>query len=413
MSRCRACQANQVFRFFSFGKLRMGNAFLREIQVAIDPRFRLDLGFCQNCKLVQQINPAPPEVIESVYRNYAYIPFGNTLADHYSELGQSIVKRLGLRESSFALDIGSNDGILLKSIHEESSCKILGIEPATRISEAARKAGVPTINEFFTSKVASLVAKEHGLADVVTITQVLQHIPRVTQFLDSAVKLLKPDGSVVIEGRYFGATLEKASFDTVYHEMIYFFTLESLSNLLKLVGMQICRAEQSDVYGGSLRIFARRKTDIPGRRLDDSYQRMITRERMVLHIDKLSTYEDFAQRVFLVRAKVQNLLNKIKKSGKTIAGYGAPSTGTTLLNFCGLGKEHIEYVVDDNPLKQGLLMPGTHLRIVPASYLVRRPPDYVLIVAWRLAPEIVAKITPLLPGRRAIIPLPKPRIVRL
>jgi len=415
LSICRVCGANEVEGFLSFGKLPMGNAFLRKDQLVSEPTFDLDLGFCPNCKLVQQINPAPLDVIQSVYRNYAYVPYGITLESHYAALGKAISDELDLKEGSFALDIGSNDGILLKSIKRNKGSRVLGVEPAVRISEMARQSGVPTITAFFTSEVATRIGQEHGQADVITATQVLQHIPNVKEFLENIVRILKPNGVLVIESRYFADTIVKTTFDTVYHEMIYFFTLESLVNLLVSVGMTVYKAEHVDIYGGSLRIFSRRQSVPPELSAPDrGYGDLLVLERDTLHLNRLSAYLDFARRVRLLRTELQSLVNTIKESGNKIAGYGAPSTGTTLLSFCGIGKEQIEYIVDDNPLKQGLLTPGTHIPIVPSSQLVTQPPDYLLIIAWRLASEIIPKVKPLIGrGKKAIIPLPQPTVVNL
>jgi ubiquinone/menaquinone biosynthesis C-methylase UbiE len=412
LSACKGCGSDLVKQFFSFGRLPMGNAFLRKDQMEAEPTFGLDLGFCEGCKLVQQINPAPREVIESVYKNYAYVPFGNTLEAHYGGLGRTIANELKLTKDSFALDIGSNDGILLRSIKLSGGCRILGVEPAVRISETARKSGVPTVTAFFAPEVASTIAKEHGLADVVTITQVLQHVTDLVQFLRDAIRLVKPTGCLVIEGRYFGETIKKVSFDTVYHEMLYFFTLESLENLLGRMGMEVFKAEQIDIYGGSLRIYSRRVSESKKGEVDTSRNQLLDLERNTMHLNRFSTYADFAKKVYLLRDELHDLLVGIKKSGKAIAGYGAPSTGTTLLSFCGLGKDVIDYVVDDSPLKQGLLTPGTHIPIVPSSQLTNHPPDYLLVIAWRLADDIVAKVKPLLPNVDLIIPLPSPKIVR-
>ena len=390
----------------------MGNAFLRKDQMEKEPTFGLDLGFCEVCKLVQQINPAPREVIESVYKNYAYVPFGNTLEAHYAGLGRAIANELNLTKDSFALDIGSNDGILLKSIKLSGGCRILGVEPAVLISETARKSGVPTVTAFFAPEVASAIAMEHGQADVVTITQVLQHVTDLEQFLKDAIRILKQTGSLVIEGRYFGETIKKVSFDTVYHEMLYFFTLESLKNLLGRVGMEVFKAEQIDIYGGSLRVYARRVSESKDQAADQSGNQLLDVERNTLHLNRFSTYSDFAKKVYLLRDELHDLLAGIKRSGKKIAGYGAPSTGTTLLSFCGLGKDVIDYVVDDSPLKQGLFTPGTHIPIVPSSQLTMHPPDYLLIIAWRLADDIVAKVRPLLPNVDLVIPLPSPKVVK-
>jgi SAM-dependent methyltransferase len=401
--KCSACGSENVRLFLSFGKLPLGNAFLNTDQVKDESQFDLDLGFCSRCTLVQQIRPPPLTSLERVYENYRYVPVGGSLRNNLAALSRSIVDDFNLNTNSLFVDIGSNDGALLSGI--KNRCKILGIEPATEISELARKAGIHTITGFFNHNLAEQVVSQHGKADVVTATQVLQHIPEPRQFMKDVRFLLKPDGIFVVEGRYFADTIGKFSFDTVYHEMLSFFTLSSLIGLLHTVGMEVFRAEQVDVYGGSLRVYAKSEENrnIP---IDESVTRILQTER-TLGLDDFETYLAFAKRVFELRDELHNLVVNLSAQGR-IAGYGAPSTGTTLLNFCKIGSDCIEYIVDDSPLKQGLLTPGTHIPIVNYTALERSPPDYLLLIAWRLRNDILPKIKDLQGrGMSVIIPLPK------
>lgn len=405
---CKACGKGTVLSFLSYGKLPLGNAFLNRDQVEGEEKFDLDLGFCTSCTLVQQIRPPPMSSLARVYRNYHYIPVGGTLRNNLSALGKSIVDNLGLDLASFFVDIGSNDGALLSSIKDR--CKVLGIEPAVEISEMARKAGVETITDFFSHELVERIVSERGKADVATATQVLQHIPDVRQFIKDVNLLLKPDGIFVVEGRYFGETIRKHSFDTVYHEMQYFFTLGSLVNLLGQVEMEIFRAELVDVYGGSLRVYAKKKQN-KKYKIEDSVSKTVEFEKN-LGLDNYETYNAFANAVFRLRDELHNLVVKLKTQGK-IAGYGAPSTGTTLLNFSQIGNEYIDYIVDDSPLKQGLLTPGTHIPIVNSEVLAEKPPDYLLLIAWRLQDEILPKIQRYRDGGMSVvIPLPKVEILK-
>ncbi len=405
--RCKACNSIDVLPFLSFGKLPLGNAFLTQNEVKTEQKFDLDLGFCEACKLVQQTSPPPQTNLTHVYKNYRYVPVGGSLRGNLASLSRQIVDEFKLDSESFFVDIGSNDGALLSGI--KGRCKILGIEPATEISELARKAGIDTLTGFFTPDLAKRVLSERGHADVVTSTQVLQHIPDLRGFLKSVQLLLKPSGIFVVEGRYFADTIRKLSFDTVYHEMLYFFTLSSLANFFGTIGMEIFRAELVDVYGGSLRVYAKNKAnrDFP---IHESVPRILDIERS-LGLDKFETYSSFAKGVFELRNELNKVLLGLSEKGK-IAGYGAPSTGTTLLNFCKIGKDQLEYIVDDSPLKQGLLTPGVHIPIVDSTALVQRPPDYLLIIAWRMRDEILPKVKDSQRrGMSIIIPLPKIEII--
>ena len=408
MAKCRACESENMTLFLSFGKLPLGNAFLTASETKSEQLFDLDIGFCDECSLVQQINPPPPANLARVYQNYRYVPVGTSLRNNLATLSRKIVDDFNFDTNSFFVDIGSNDGALLSGV--KTRCKILGIEPAVEISELARKAGVNTITGFFTHDLAERVVAEHGHADVITSTQVLQHIRDLQQFMDDVRLLLKPNGIFVVEGRYFADSVSKLSFDTVYHEMLALFTLTSLTGLLRKHGMEPFRAELVDVYGGSLRVYAKKKQngDIP---LDESVSNITQAERN-LGLDRLETYQIFAKKVFELRDELHDLIVKLSSRGK-IAGYGAPSTGTTLLSFCKIGKDYLEYIVDDSPLKQGLLTPGTHIPIVDSTVLERRPPDFLLLIAWRLKNEILPKVKELHEkGMSVIIPLPKVEVIR-
>ena len=404
---CRGCGSKSVELFLSFGKLPLGNAFLTKDQIEAEERFDLDLGFCSDCTLVQQVNPPPAANLARVYRNYRYVPVGESLRGNLRNLSTKVVKDFNLNADSLFIDIGSNDGALLSAVRDR--CRVLGIEPAIEISELSRKAGVETITGFFTHELAQRVVSERGKADVVSATQVMQHISDVRQFLADAHLLLKPNGIFVVEGRYFADTVAKSSFDTVYHEMLYFFTLSAFVRLLEKVGMEVFKAELVDVYGGSLRVYAKNKEN-KDTALDDSVSKILAAEK-ALGLDRFETYTAFTKRVFDLRDEFHDLILSLRKQGR-IAGYGAPSTGTTLLNFCNLGTDCLDYVVDDSPLKQGLLVPGVHIPIVNSTALRSNPPDFLIIVAWRLRAEIIPKIDEYRrKGMKVVVPLPKIEII--
>ncbi len=406
-SKCKACHSADLRRFLSFGKLPLGNAFLNQSQVETEKKFDLDLGFCTSCNLVQQISPPPTSSLARVYKNYRYVPVGGSLRGNLSTLSRAIFDELNLHSGSFFVDIGSNDGALLSGVKDR--CRILGIEPAIEISELARKAGVETLTSFFTRDLAKSVVSERGHADVVTATQVLQHIPDLEGFVKNVRLLLKPNGIFVVEGRYFADTVRKFSFDTVYHEMLYFFTLSSLSKFFDKIGMDVFRAELVDVYGGSLRVYVKSK-DNKEIQIHESVSRILSMEKG-LGLEEFETYVVFAKKVFELRDELNDLIVRLSAKGR-IAGYGAPSTGTTLLNFCKIGRDQVEYIVDDSPLKQGLLTPGMHIPIVNSTALVQRPPDYLLIIAWRMRGEILPKVKEHQKrGMSIIIPLPKVEII--
>ena len=407
--KCRVCDSD-VANFLSFGKIPLGNACLSQEQLdkGNEEKFDLDIGFCSNCCLVQQTKPPPLTNLEKDYRNYSYVPVGESLRGNLKNLSKNIAAEFNLGKESLFVDIGSNDGTLLSSIKDH--CRVLGIEPAVRISEISSQSGVPTINAFFSHDVAESIISEHGYADAITVTQVLQHIPELIQFLKDVKRLLKPNGVLVVEGRYFGDTIIKNSFDTVYHEMIYFFTLTSLINIFESIGMNVFKAEHVDVYGGSLRVYVKNGNKYGNEKAESVEIMKASEKKLMLH--KHHTYVEFANKVYKLRSDIRQHILELKEKGMTIAGYGAPSTSSTLLNFCSIGKEEIMYIVDDSPLKQGLFTPGTHIPIKDASALLEKRPDYLMLLAWRLQGEILPKLNDLRDsGTKVILPLPEIRIV--
>ena len=259
---CRVCgDVTGVREFLSLGVLPLGNAFIPTSEIPSEEEFPLAMGVCSSCHLVQIVEPAPVEAIQKVYRNYSYVPTGATLAQHYGALAQEIVRVVELSPGAMFVDIGSNDGLLLRSIRQRvPTAKVGGVEPSSRIAKIARSQGVPTITGFFDRSAAEEILGRFGTADVVTVTQVLQHIRDPVAFLNLIRGVMGPEGVLVLEGRaYFPDVAEKVSFDTFYHELLYCFTLHSLKFLLGRAGFSAFHAERTDVYGGSLRVFAQRR----------------------------------------------------------------------------------------------------------------------------------------------------------
>ncbi|MGA8711064.1 MAG: class I SAM-dependent methyltransferase [Thermoplasmata archaeon] len=412
---CRGCGTeNSNRRFLSLGLLPLGNAFIPAAEIPEEERFPLDMGFCDRCFLVQVMDPAPLSSLERVYRRYSYVPTGSTLAAHYRDLANDILTVVHPGRDALFVDIGSNDGLLLSDIRRQGpQVRIVGVEPSDQISEIATKRGVPTIHGFFDPKAAEELRAKFGLADVVSATQVFQHLREPGDFLRSVHGLLRPDGVLTLEGRaYFPDVAEKVSFDTFYHELLFCFTLRSLQELLQRADFTIFHAQRSTVYGGSLRVYAQ-KTGGP-RAVQPSVPALLSAEDSA-GLGEFETYRSFGQKVEGVGRELEREVHRLREGGKRVAGYGAPSTGNTLLNYCHIGPEVLEYIVDDNPLKQGLVTPGTHVPITDSQALEERPPEYVLLIAWRLRDEILQKLRPLkargLNG--VIVPLPKPEVIPL
>lgn len=404
---CRICKNKDLRKFLSLGGQPLANSFLTENELRTgENKFPLEICFCSNCSLVQLTHVVSPELL---FKNYVYVSSTtNTFRTHFFGLSETLTKMLGLAKNSLAIDIGSNDGILLKGF-QKFGVRTVGVEPATNVAMIANQDGVETINDFFNQRVVSKIIEEKGQADVVTATNVFAHVNDIHDLVKNVKALIKEDGIFVIEVPYLIDMLEKMTFDTIYHEHLSYFTVTPLMHFFQKLDMEIFKIEKVDTHGGSLRLFVKNKSTKFAS--DGSVGRFLNNESKIgIHNFKL--YEDFAKRVFDVKAKLVSFLQKIKQAGNSIAAYGAPAKGNTLLNFCGIGKNYIDYIVDDNPLKQNLFAPGTHIPIVNSSMLDKQTPNYILILAWNFAKEIMENNKKYREaGVKFIIPLPEPTIV--
>lgn len=400
MTKCNVCESGALKVFLSFGAMPMGNGFVRE--GGDDPKFPMDLSVCGTCHAVQIEKPVPFEQLERVYKNYVYVPTGATLASHYADLGKTLAATVA--KGGRVLDVGSNDGTLLASmLSQRPDLKVQGIEPAEELSARSRTRGIPVVTGFFNEETERQLAA-HGPYDLITFTQVLQHIPSPVRALERAKRLLSPRGSIFVEGRYILDTVKEGAFDTFYQELLCEFGLLSLRHAMERLGLKIVAAERVPAYGGSLRIRAEN-----GATKEGPGVAAILAEETATGLDKEAAYLKFGEDAKAKATRVRELVQGL--GGRTVA-YGAPSTGTTLLNYCHLGKADLDYVVDDNPMKQKLLVPGVGLRIESPETMERSPPDNVLVVPWRLEKDIVTKLAQFRArGGRVLVPLPEPHVL--
>jgi 2-polyprenyl-3-methyl-5-hydroxy-6-metoxy-1,4-benzoquinol methylase len=342
-----------------------------------------------------------------MFLNYLYATgVSETFRRHFASMADLLVSELNLNQDSLVVDIGSNDGLLLGSF-KKLGCKVVGVEPASNLASIAEKSGIPTINDFFRDRAVDSITVKYGRADLITATNVFAHVDNVSGFLSTAKNLLKNDGRLVIEVPYLARMIEMMTFDTIYHEHLSYFSALSMVNLIARNRMQVTKIDEVDIHGGSLRVLVKNRDAEPSL----AVQRMLKRE-MAQNLNKIQTYTRFAERVTKSKSDLLRFLASIRARNQTIVGYGAAAKANTLLNYCGIGKDYIEYIVDDSPLKQGLLTPGTHIPVLPSKTLSEERPNYILILAWNLADEIVMKVRQNYGEFEFIVPLPHPRFVR-
>lgn len=404
---CRGCKGISFSRILSLGAQPPANAFLRAEDLGKpELAFPLDVYFCSDCSLAQLRDIVSPVLL---FKNYVYVSSTSpAFVAHFNDFAQTVAARFNLGPASLVVDVGSNDGILLKPF-QEREIRVLGVDPADKIAAAATAAGIETLPHFFTPAVARDIVSRHGKAAIITATNVFAHVNDLDELVAGIKVLLADDGVFIVEAPYLADFLEKNLFDTVYHEHLSYFSVSSLKILLERLGMRVIDVEKTDSHGGSLRVFAAHAAS--ARPVSDAVGRFIADEH-AQGLGTVAAYEDFAKRVEQNKMQLTALLKQIKVEGKKIAGYGAPAKGNTLLNYFGIGPETVDYIVDDSAWKQGLYTPGTRIPVVSAEKLSEAKPDYILILAWNFADPIMKKLEWFSDtGGKCIIPVPTPRIV--
>ncbi len=399
MKACRACGSAQVNSFFSLGNMPLANALLAHPQLDMEePRYPLDLSFCQECYLIQLDQIVAPEKLFSEYLYFS--SFSTDMVHHACAIANRLVIERNLTSDSLIVEIASNDGYLLQW-YQKSDIPVLGIEPAQNIAKVAQdEKNIPTRVEFFGVDLAQKLNREGKQADIIHANNVMAHVPDINGFVQGIRLILKPEGMAVIEVPYAVDMIERGEFDTIYHEHVYYFSVTALDKLFKKHDLIIKQVERISIHGGSLRLFVTPITSAAQQ--EDSVLNLLDSEKQMRQQWQLDL------KVKQLQVELVSKLRDLKKAGKTIAAYGASAKGSTLLNYFGIGREIIEYVVDRSIYKQGKYMPGVLIPILPPSALSERQPDYVLLLTWNFAAEILAQQSEYRTrGGRFIVPLPQ------
>ena len=405
---CRSCGATTLLPVLSLGTTPLANSLLTREQVsASEPRFPLDLVFCPDCSLIQITESVPPE---DLFGDYLYFSsFSDTMLESAQAIAERLVRERGLGADSLVAEVASNDGYLLQ-YYAQAGVPVLGIEPAANIAAVAEaERGIPTLVEFFGEDLARGLAAAGTHADVIHANNVLAHVPDLNGVVEGFAQLLKPSGVVVVEVPYAVDFIDRVEFDTIYHEHLCYFSLTALDRLFARHTLTIYDVERLPIHGGSLRIFASPADSAPER---SSRVIALLDQEAQWGVGTFDVYAGFADSVTTLRTKLRALLADLKAQGKSIAAYGASAKGSTLLNYCGIGAETLNFVVDRSTVKQGLFTPGTHLPILAPSHLLDARPDYVLLLTWNFAEEIMRQQQEYLAGGgKFIVPGPTPTVV--
>lgn len=406
LTRCRACRSDNLLMFLPLGDHPPANAFLPPEQLGRrQPAFPLNTYVCLDCALVQVADQLPPDF----FREYVYVPSAaDTMRSHFGELARTFREQFITAPDQRVVDIGCNDGLLLAAC-KDAGIATLGVEPAANIAEIASGKGLEVVNEYFTAEAAHRLRERYGPAQVIVTTNTFNHIDNLHAFMQGVDALLAPRGTMVIEVPQALTFVEHNEFDTVYHEHLSVFSVSSLVALGRFFSLRVVDVQALPVHGGSMRVFLQRRGDVAGEA--PIVQAWLDRERAARLFER-QTYAEFAERVERIRSELMALLRDLKGQGKRIAGYGAPAKGNTLLNYYGIGPDLLDFLADRNQLKQGLYSPGMQIPVVPPEEIARTAPDYLLILAWNFADEIMQQQTAYRQrGGRFILPIPEPRVV--
>jgi SAM-dependent methyltransferase len=386
---CRFCGAGLRHTFVDLGMSPLCEAILERAQLnQMEAFYPLHVVVCDQCFLVQLQEYVTPE---DIFTDYAYFSsYSDSWLAHAKAYTKLMIERFKLNAQSQVVELGSNDGYLLQYF-VEASIPVLGIEPAANVAKVATDKGVPTLVKFFSAELAEELVRDGMQADLLLGNNVLAQVPDLRGFVKGMKTLLKPQGIITLEFPHLMRLIEENQFDTIYHEHFSYFSFLTVEKILAELGLTVFDVEELPTHGGSLRIYARHEQDY-SRAVTLRAQELAEREEKA-GFTRLETYFSFAEKVKETKRKILDFLIRVKREGKSVAGYGAPGKGNTLLNYCGIRSDFLDYTVDRNPYKHGKFLAGTHIPVFDTGKIRETKPDYVLILPWNLKKEISEQLS--------------------
>jgi C-methyltransferase C-terminal domain/Putative zinc binding domain/Methyltransferase domain len=388
IARCRFCGAALTHTLVDLGMSPLCESFLSAEQLnQMEPFYPLHVYVCSDCFLVQLEEYVSPE---SIFTHYAYFSsYSDTWLDHARRYSEMVIGRFHLKDENFVVEIASNDGYLLQNF-VKAGIPVLGIEPAVNVAEAALKKGVSTLIAFFSEDTARNLISNGRKADLIIGNNVLAQVPALNDFVAGIKIMLAPSGVVTLEFPHLYQLMTGNQFDTIYHEHFSYFSFYSARKIFEKQELEIFDVEELPTHGGSLRIYLHHAKD-QTHKVSDRVDKL-SQQELKNGVNQLKTYSNFGENVKETKRKLLEFLITAKREGKKVAGYGAPGKGNTLLNYCGIRTDFLDYTVDRSPFKQGKFLPGTHIPIYPPEHINETRPDYVLILPWNLKDEIMKQM---------------------
>ncbi len=406
---CAFCASPNLALVEDFGQVALAGGFLKPEEFAEEERFPMRLYFCRDCFAVQLIDVVDPTVL---FRRYFYFSSAiRTLREHFVDYATEVVSRFLVPEQAIVVEIGCNDGILLKPIADQGVRTIIGIDPATNVVAQIDDTRIVIVNDFFSETSSRQIFDEHGAADLIVANNVFAHIADIGGVAAAVKALLKDNGVFVFEVHYLGKIIHGMQYDMVYHEHLYYYSLLALENFFGRLGMVIFDVKLIQIHAGSMRYYVCKDASDHASAVSCRVRNLRDEERS--HgFDRHETFVRFASDIYSRKRALLAFLTRLRSEGKRIVGYGASGRANTIIQYCGITNEHMEYMVDDASAKHGFYTPGSHFEIRPSSILQDDPPDYLLLFAWGYYSEIVEKHRSFFAaGGRMILPLPDVRVI--
>jgi 2-polyprenyl-3-methyl-5-hydroxy-6-metoxy-1,4-benzoquinol methylase len=406
--KCRFCATALTQTFVDLGVSPLSNYYPNRDQLTERvPFYPLHTYICSNCLLVQLEEFETPE---QIFRDYAYFSsYSDSWLEHCRAYSTQMIERFGLNSGSQVVEVASNDGYLLK-FFKQRGIPIQGVEPARNVAKVAREAGIPTMEEFFGVETAMELIAEEKKADLLVANNVFAHVPDINDFTKGLKLSLKSGGVITIEVPYLMRLIAENQFDTIYHEHFSYYSVLVAEKIFAAHGLTLFDVQELPTHGGSLRLFARHSDD-QTKPVSESVRKMRAAE-IAAGYDKVEGFSGFARKVYETKFKLLEFLIKAKRENKKVVGYGAPAKGNTLLNFCGIRTDFLDYTVDRNPHKQGSFLPGSCIPVYAPERIRETKPDYVLILPWNLKNEIVAQMSYIREwGGQFVVPIPQVQVL--
>jgi methylation protein EvaC len=403
---CSFCDSKRLGLVMDFGEVGLAGAFLKAEQFATERTFPMRLRFCRDCYAVQVTDKVPADLL---FQNYFYFSSSiGTLREHFAGYAAEVTRRFLDPPNASVLEFGCNDGVLLRPLADQKIRTVIGVDPASNVVATIDDSRVKVINDYFTESVARQVVAEYGHVDLIMANNVYAHIPDIQGTTRAVSEGLHPDGVFAFEVHYLGKVINELQYDMIYHEHLYYYSLLSVINHLARYDMMVFDVEPISIHAGSMRFYACKKGSKRAGSISPAVKALEAEERS-RGFDRYETYLAFSNTVAAHRDRLVSLLAELRREGHRIAGYGASGRANTMIQYCGINHDHLDYMIDDAPAKAGFFTPKSHFEIFPSSVLERDDrPDYLLVFAWSFFEEIRNKNSKYLAkGGQMILPLPE------